>query len=431
MSEPDWLAARFRQERPRALAALNRIFRNLDLAEDALAIACERAVSAWGRSGVPADPLAWLLTVARNAGLDIVRRERRREQLLATAAEPDGTDDEESLHIGRLDEGDLGDDVLRLLFICCHPALSPQDQSALALRVVAGLSVEEIASAFLVRFSAMEKRLVRAKAQIASANSAFETPGPAERLERLRVISLMIYLMFNEGWSASSGPVQVRTTLCEEAIRLARLLLRLFPSVAELQGLLALLLFHFARRDGRTDAEGRPLTLDEQDRRSWDKAMIAEAASLLEKALRHGEPGPLQVQAAIAGAHASAATAAETDWAEIERLYRLLVILEPTPVVRLNHAAATTRTSGPDEGLKLLEPLTAELSGYRWFHTSRGGLLLELGRYGEAKAAFERALELGPTAPERRILDEKIALCLRSLPSALGASGPTAVCEKN
>jgi RNA polymerase sigma-70 factor, ECF subfamily len=411
MSGPDWLEARFRQERPRALAALNRFFRDLDLAEEALAIACERAVSAWGRSGLPADPLAWLLTVARNAGLDIVRRERRRKQLLAGAVQPDATGDEESLHIGQLDEGELSDDVLRLLFICCHPALSPQDQAALALRVVAGLSVEEIASAFLVRFSAMEKRLTRAKAQIASTNSSFETPGPAERLERQRVVSLMIYLMFNEGWSASSGPVQVRQALCEEAIRLARLLLRLFPSAAELQGLLALMLFHYARRDGRTDAQGRPLTLDEQDRSGWDKGMIAEAMSLLEKALRHGAPGPLQIQAAIAAAHASAGTAAETDWHEIERLYRMLAILEPTPVVRLNHAAAVARTGGPQRAVEMLEPLAAELDGYRWFHTSRAGLLLELGRRGEAKAAFERAMELGPTEPERQILREKITLC--------------------
>jgi RNA polymerase sigma-70 factor, ECF subfamily len=414
MSEPDWLEARFRQERPRALAALSRVFRDLDLAEEALAIACERAVAAWGRSGLPADPLAWLLTVARNAGLDIVRRERRRAQLLAGEVHPDGTGDEESLRIGRLDEGDLSDDVLRLLFICCHPALSPQDQAALALRVVAGLSVGEIASAFLVQFSAMEKRLTRAKAQIASTNSTFETPGPAERLERLRVVSLMIYLMFNEGWSASSGPAQVRRTLCEESIRLARLLIRLFPPVAELQGLLALLLYHYARRDGRIDAQGRPLTLDEQDRGSWDKRMIAEATSLLEKALRHGEPGPLQIQAAIAAEHASAGTAAETDWPEIERLYRLLAILEPTPVVKLNHAAAIARTGGPERALAMLEPLAVELDGYRWFHTSRGGFLLELDRRGEARAAFERALELGPTEPEQRILREKIALCTRN-----------------
>jgi RNA polymerase sigma-70 factor (ECF subfamily) len=411
MSGEDWLQARFSEVRPKALAALNRVFRDLDLAEETLAIACEKAVKAWSQAGEPADPFAWLLTTARNAGLDILRRERRHERLLPMAMPGKSPDDPEDRRIGRLDDGDLSDDVLRLFFICCHPALSTQDQSALALRVIAGLSVEEIAKAFVVRPSAMEKRLVRAKAQIGTARVAFETPDVAERYARLRAVSLMIYLMFNEGWSATSGALQVKSALCEEAIRLARLLLRLFPAIVELQGLLALFLFHYARRDGRVAPDGHLLALEEQDRLRWDEGMIREASSLLEKALRHAHAGPFQIQAAIAAAHATARTAKDTDWAEIERLYRLLVVLDGTPVVRLNHAAAIARTAGPGKALEALVPLARELDHYRWFHTTRAGLLLELDRRDEALVAFERALELGPTDAERDILLEKIALC--------------------
>jgi RNA polymerase sigma-70 factor (ECF subfamily) len=411
MGGADWLQARFSEVRPKALAGLNRVFRNLDLAEEALAIATEKAVSAWSRSGEPADPLAWLMVTARNAGLDILRRERRRARLLPKMIDGDDAGDVEAQRVGLLDDGDLSDDVLRLLFICCHPALSAQDQSALALRVVVGLSVDEIAKAFVVRPAAMEKRLVRAKAQISTANLAFETPKPADQYERLRAVSLMIYLMFSEGWSATSGAVQVKNALCEEAIRLARLLLRLFPAIVELQGLLALLLFHYARRDGRMDADGRLLTLDHQDRSRWHRGMIREASTLLEKALRHGNAGPFQIQAAIAAAHATAENAEDTDWPEIERLYRLLLALEATPVVRLNHAAAVARTSGPEKGLAALEPLASELGPYRWFHTTRAGLLLELGRLDEARLALERALELGPTDAERNAIMEQLALC--------------------
>ncbi len=411
MQPSGWLQARFSEMRPRALAGLNRWFRDLEFAEEALAIACEKAVVAWARSGEPDDPLAWLMTTARNAGIDILRREQRRSRLLSTVVELEPDDRIEDTYVDQLDGGALSDDVLRLLFVCCHSKLTPQDQTALALRVVAGLSVEEVAKALLVRVPALEKRLVRARSQIATAQIPFETPTADERRHRLRTVSLMIYLMFSEGWSATTGPVQVNVPLCEEAIRLARLLLRMFPTDVELQGLLSLVLFHYSRRNGRVAADGRLLTLDEQERSLWDREMIAEATSLLEKALRHGRPDSYQIQAAIAATHAQARTAEGTDWHEIERLYLVLLTIEPTPIVHLNHAAATARTRGADAGLAALEPVARELDNYRWFHSTRAGLLLELGRRGEAKASLLRALELNPTAGERQALLAKMALC--------------------
>lgn len=397
--------------RPRALAGLNRWFRNLELAEEALGIACEKAVVAWSRAGEPDDPLAWLMITARNAGIDILRREQRRSRLLPKTVEPKFENGVEDAYVEQLDSGALGDDILRLLFVCCHPRLTPQDQTALALRVVAGLSVAEVAKALLVRVPALEKRLVRARAQIATAQVPFETPTADERRERLTAVSLMIYLMFSEGWSVTSGPEQVNIPLCEEAIRLARLLLRMFPTDVELQGLLSLVLFHYSRRNGRMAADGRLLTLDEQDRSLWDDEMIAEATSLLDKALRHGKPDSYQIQAAIAATHAQAGIAEVTDWHEIERLYLALRAIEPTPIVHLNLAAATARTTGADAGLAALEPVARELDNYRWFHSTRAGLLLELGRRGEAEASLLRALELNPTEGERKALLAKLALC--------------------
>lgn len=411
MQPSGWLQAKFSEMRPRALAGLSRWFRNLEVAEEALAIACEKAVIAWAQSGEPADPMAWLMTTARNAGTDIVRRERRRSGIRATMVELEPDDRVEDTYVDELDGGPLRDDVLRLLFVCCHPQLSPRDQTALALRVVAGLSVQEVAKALLVRVPALEKRLVRARSQIAKAQVPFETPTDEERRHRLRTVSLMIYLMFSEGWSVTTGPEQINVPLCEEAIRLARLLLRTFPTDVELQGLLSLVLFHYSRRNGRIAKDGRLQTLEEQDRSLWDERMIAEATSLLEKALRHGRPDSYQIQAAIAATHALAQTAEGTDWHEIERLYLVLLAIEPTPIVHLNHAAATARTKGADAGLAALEPIAEELDGYRWFHSTRAGLLLELGRHSEAKASLLRALALDPTVGERQALLAKMELC--------------------
>ena len=413
MTAPNaWLEARFADIRPKAIAALMRQFRDLNLAEEAFSASCLKAVQVWPHQGLPDDPLAWLLTVGRNAGIDSLRRTARTPD----AAPPGGTGcDPEGDLVDRIDTAGLRDDVLRLLFICCRPDLTVQDQSALALRIVAGLTVAEIARAFLVTRKAMEQRITRAKRTAMRADIPFQTPDLAERHKRLKTVSLLVYLMFNEGWSASAGDTLIRAPLCEEAIRLARLLLDLFPSVSELMGLLALFLLQHSRRRARVDPTGDLIALDDQDRSLWDRTMIAEARALLEKALRHGTPGPYQIQAAVAAVHAAAASAGDTDWREIERLYAALYLIEPTPVVRLNHAAAVAKVEGPAAALTILETLERELAGYRWFHTARAAFFTELGDTDAAKTALERALALGPTEPERRHLRRQIADCEKTL----------------
>ncbi len=413
MAERQWLEAHFAEVRPRALALLTRHFNDLDLAEDAFSQACVNALRAWPRTGIPDNPLAWLLTVARNAARDMLRRRasaQRTSANLAVIQASHGEDEEPEA----IDQAGLRDDVLRLLFICCHPDLSAQDQSALALRVVAGLSVAQIAGGFVVKPRAMEQRLTRAKRLIAARSVPFEPPSLDERHRRLNTVMLMIYLMFNEGWSAISAEESDRQPLCQEAIRLARLLMDLFPSLPELMGLLALFLFQYARRAARFDA-GRLLRLDEQPRDRWDHEMIAEAATLLEKALRHSMPGSYQIQAAIASVHARAATSEDTDWDELLRLYEALLAIEPTAIVRLNHAAVVAHLHGPAAGLGLVEPLAGELGDYRWYHTMRGGLLCELGRWRNAREAYRLALTLTPTAAERLAINEKIAACESNL----------------
>lgn len=402
----DWLSARFAAVRPRALAALTRQFRDIDMAEEAFAEACLKAVKSWPASGLPADPFAWLLTAARNAGIDRIRKAARRA---GAAPDPAASQDTEDDLIARIDETGLRDDVLRLLFICCHPALARQDQLALALKVVAGLSVAEIAQAFLVRPKAMEQRITRAKRTVAAHPVPFDTPGMAERRRRLNEVSLMVYLMFSEGWSASSGEEQIRAPLCAEAIRLGRLLLALFPGMTEVMGLLALMLLQHSRRAARVDAAGALVPLDRQARGLWDREMIAEARVLLAKARRHGQTGPYQLQAEIAEAHAAAESAEATDRDRIEALYAQLARLQPTPVVRLNHAVAVGEARGAGAALALMADLAGPLDGYRWFHTARAAYLAETGRVAEARAAYGRALDLGPTRPERAAILGRIA----------------------
>lgn len=402
----DWLEATFAQHRPRAIAALTRVFHDIDAAEDAFADACLKALSVWPVDGAPRDPFAWLLTTARNAGLDRVRTARRRAALLARHAEelqPMSADPPD------LDPDALRDDVLRLLFICCHRDLERRDQIAMALRIVAGLSVEEIARGFLVKPKTMEQRITRAKKKVAASHVPFETPSPAERSARLQEVSLMIYLMFSEGWSASAGPAQMKLTLCDEAIRLARLLVALFPGMGEQVALLALLLLQHARRDARVEASGALVALDKQDRSLWRRAEIAEATALLQKAQRIGHRGAYSIQAAIAAAHARAASSYETDWALIESHYAALYAIQPTPVVRLNQIAAQAKLHGPAHALRALEGLAEDLASYRWFHAMRGELLQEVGDHAAALAAFDAVLALAPTEPERRAVREKIA----------------------
>ncbi|WP_171208178.1 MULTISPECIES: RNA polymerase sigma factor [unclassified Ruegeria] len=406
----DWLEATFVQQRPRAIAALTRVFRDIDLAEEAFADACVKALTVWSQDGAPRDPLAWLLTTARNAGLDRLRKSRRRAEILSRH-----TEEFQPMPAETPDPDELRDDVLRLLFICCHPELDRRDQIAIALRVVAGLSVEEIARGFLVKPKTMEQRITRAKKKILSNRVAFETPSPAERGTRLGEVSLMIYLMFNEGWSTSAGPTQMKLTLCEESIRLARLLVDLFPAMGEQAALLSLLLLQHARRRARIDEVGKLVALDDQDRNLWDGPNIAEAMGLLQKAQRTGHHGIYVIQAAIAAAHARARSHEDTDWTLIESHYAALYALQPTPVVRLNQIAAQAKIHGPHHALEALEALEQDLSGYRWFHAMRGGLLQETGDHRAAIDAFETVLTLAPTEPERVVIKDKIRISQKML----------------
>ena len=406
----DWLEATFAQQRPKAIAALTRVFRDIDTAEEAFADACLKALTVWPRDGAPRDPLAWLLTTARNAGLDNLRKSQRRAAILSRHAQEFQPMSEETP-----DPDELRDDVLRLLFICCHPELDRRDQIAIALRVVVGLSVDEIASAFLVKPKTMEQRITRAKKKIVQNPVAFETPSPTERGSRLGDVSLMIYLMFSEGWSTSAGPAQMKLTLCQEAIRLARLLVVLFPAMGEQAALLALLLFQHARRRARMDKDGKLVALDDQNRDLWDRVEIAEATALLQKAQRINHRGVYIIQAAIAATHARAASPDDTDWALIETHYAALYALQPTPIVRLNQIAAQAKLNGPRFALTAMETLTDDLSTYRWFHAMRGGLLQEAGEHSAAIDAFETVMTLGPTAPERVAVEDKIAVSKKEL----------------
>ena len=401
MSDMAWVDAALTAARPQVLGALLRYFRVLDAAEDAYQEACLRALKTWPIKGPPRDPAAWLIFVGRNFALDEVRRQAKQTDLpedAALASEP-GEDTQSEL-AERLDASHYRDDILRLLFVCCHPDLPATQQIAIALRMVSGLSVKEIARAFLIGESAMEQRITRAKARISSADVPFETPGAPERNERLAAVSTMIYLLFNEGYAASGGNVHVRVPLCEEAIRLSRLLLRLFPSEGEIMGLLALLLLQHARVPARLDAESNIVLLEEQDRTLWDRELIGEGLALVEKALRHHRVGPYQVQAAIAAVHSQAARARETNWEEIDRLYQILETLQPSPVVTLNRAVAVSKLRGAAEALEMIEPLAGELQGYFYFFGVKGAFLIQLGRNGEARIAFDRAIALANTAAE-------------------------------
>jgi RNA polymerase sigma-70 factor (ECF subfamily) len=399
VTDAAWIDLALRSARPRAVGALLRYFGSLDLAEEAFQEACLAALTKWPENGPPRDVAAWLIFVGRNAALDSVRRRAKERPLPGEDALSD-TDDAESALAEQLDDAHYRDDILRLLFVCCHPELPSTQQIALALRVVSGLTVKEIARAFLVGETAMEQRITRAKARIATAAIPFETPAPDERAARLRTVAAMIYLVFNEGYSATGGEAQHRAPFCGEAIRLARLLLRLFPDEPEIMGLLALLLLQHARTSARLDADGAIVLLEDQDRSLWDRQAINEGVALLDKAMRHRRPGAYQVQAAIAALHDRAATAAATDWSEIDTLYSTLERLTPSPVVTLNRAVAIAKLRGPAEALALIEPLAPKLSGYFHFFGVRGALLAQLGRNDEARAAFDRAIGLANTAVE-------------------------------
>ena len=401
--------AAFRDEWGRVVATLIRRTGDWDLAEECAQEAFAEALTVWERQGVPDRPGAWLTTVAGNRAVDRLRRARRGTELLQQLGHDPSTREDE-MHDPN-DEPAIEDDRLRLIFTCCHPALAIEARVALTLRTLAGLTTPEIARAFLVEDAAMAKRLTRAKAKIASARIPYQVP-PAELLpERLGGVLGVLYLLFNEGYSASSGERLIRVDLCAEAIRLAELVRALMPDQPEVAGVLALMLLAHARRAARVGPNGALITLEEQDRARWDRAEIERGTALLRTALRHGVAGPYQLQAAIAACHAEAADADATDWAQIAALYELLSATAPSPVVTLNRAVAVSMAGNPDGGLALVEELSAggELAGYHLLEATRADLLRRQGRHREAAAAYARALALEPSVPERRFLERRLA----------------------
>jgi len=399
VTDTAWINAALTSARPQAVGALLRYFRNLDTAEEAYQNACLRALKSWPINGPPRDAAAWLIMVGRNVAIDGLRRDRRQQPLPEDDVISDLEDTETEI-AERLDGSHYRDDILRLLFICCHPGLPATQQIALALRIVSGLSVKQIARAFLVSEAAMEQRITRAKARVAEANVAFETPGAVERAERLSVVAAMIYLIFNEGYSAGGDTANARAPLCEEAIRLGRLLLRLFQSEPEIMGLNALMLLQHARAAARFDAQGSLVLLDDQDRSKWNAEMIAEGLALIDKAMRHRRSGPYQIQAAIAALHARARRPEETDWVQIDLLYGALELMQPSPVVTLNRSVAVSKVKGARAALEMIEPLAPKLANYFHFFGVRGAFLMQLGRNEEARVAFDRAIALANSPAE-------------------------------
>ena len=396
----------YREERPRALATLIRLLGDFDLAEDGLQEAFAAALEQWPAAGVPRNPRAWLVSTARHKAIDRLRRDK---SLAAKQAEIAYLG-EVAVPAPGLAEQPFTDDLIRLIFTCCHPALALEAEVALTLKTLCGLSVDEIARAFLVPPSTMAQRLVRAKAKIRGARIPYEVPGSDRLPERLDGVLRVVYLVFNEGYAATSGDALVRRELCNEAIRLGRLLRTLFPDASEVAGLLALTLLHDSRRAARLDERGDLVTLEDQDRSRWDRGQITEGRTLAEAALRRGGVGFYALQAAIAALHAQAVRAGETDWPQIAALYALLLRLHPSPVVALNHAAAVAMGERLDRGLRLIEQLEAggELQSYHLLPAAKADILRRLGRRAEAAAAYERALELVTHEAERRYLERRL-----------------------
>ena len=390
----------FRHESGRAVATLVRFFGDIDLAEEAVQDAFLIAVQRWPEEGLPPNPAAWIITTARRRGIDHVRRESTRDDRQEHAMRLQQPDEPR-------DVGPVADDQLRLIFTCCHPALAPDAQVALTLRLIAGLQTPEIARAFVVPEPTMAQRIVRAKKKIKAANIPYRVPADHELPDRLPPVLAVLYLVFNEGYIASSGDELVRTELCTEAIRLTRLLAELMPDEPEVQGLLALLLLTESRRTARTDPDGQLVRLPDQDRSQWDSALIEEGQAIVRELLRRNTPGPYQVQAAIAAVHSDAAGAEDTAWDQIVALYDQLHLFVPTPVVALNRAIAVAELRGPEAGLAILDDL--DLPRYHLLPAARADLLERLGRVDEAAEAYETAMALTENQAERDLLERRRA----------------------